>query len=355
MDLILPVAGQSTRFSNVRPKWMLTHPDGNFMVTHAIRGLPLQKFNRIILVALKEHLEKYKCREGIHSAFAELELSDKFQIVELDRPTRNQPETVASCLEAVADVGSFYVKDCDNFFIADVNLENSLAVCDLNDLQNVTAANKSYIKKNASGIVTNVIEKRVVSSEFCCGGYSFRSAEEYLAAYQQLKNNEDLYLSHVIFQMILSGIPFVTQNAKSYEDWGTISEWNEYKSTYGTIFLDIDGVLVENAGRYFSPSWGETGSLKRNINAINRLQDTGRVHVVLTTSRPKSFSKITEKQLAEIGVKYDQIVYGLPHAKRILVNDFAATNPYPTACAINIERNSVNQLEQQLLYYFGKK
>jgi hypothetical protein len=32
----------------------------------------------------------------------------------------------------------------------------------------------------------------------------------------------------------------------------------------------------------------------------------------------------------------------LPHAKRILINDFAPTNPYPTAVAINLERNSSN-------------
>ena len=30
----------------------------------------------------------------------------------------------------------------------------------------------------------------------------------------------------------------------------------------------------------------------------------------------------------------------LPHGRRILVNDFSNTNPYPSALAINIERNS---------------
>ncbi len=333
---------------------MLTHPDGNFMVTHAISGLPLHKFDRVILVALKEHLDEYDCRIGIKAAFDEVGLGKKFRVVELEKPTRNQPETVTKCLEAVQDVKSFYVKDCDNFFVASVEEENSLAVCDLNDLEKVTAANKSYVTKNESGLVTNVVEKRVVSSEFCCGGYSFRSASEYLSSYQQVCDNDDLYLSHVIFHMILHGIPFSTQRAESYEDWGTIAEWNDYKSTYCTIFLDIDGVLVENAGRYFSPTWGETASIKENVEAINALQKKERAYVVLTTSRPESFKKITEAQLEEIGVKYSQIIYGLPHAKRILINDYASTNPYPSACAINIERNSRGQLKQQLLHYFKK-
>ena len=48
MHLILPAAGQSTRFPNTRPKWMLTHPGGNMMVVEAIRGLNLADFESIL-------------------------------------------------------------------------------------------------------------------------------------------------------------------------------------------------------------------------------------------------------------------------------------------------------------------
>jgi hypothetical protein len=33
---------------------------------------------------------------------------------------------------------------------------------------------------------------------------------------------------------------------------------------------------------------------------------------------------------------------GVHHSKRILINDYATTNPYPTAVAINLKRDSEN-------------
>ena len=38
-----------------------------------------------------------------------------------------------------------------------------------------------------------------------------------------------------------------------YSDWGTLEDWNKYKSEYKTIFTDLDGVLVENSAEYFEP------------------------------------------------------------------------------------------------------
>ena len=46
--LIVPMAGQSSRFPNTRPKWMLTHPATNrFMVTESISGINLDFFDKI--------------------------------------------------------------------------------------------------------------------------------------------------------------------------------------------------------------------------------------------------------------------------------------------------------------------
>ena len=46
-------------------------------------------------------------------------------------------------------------------------------------------------------------------------------------------------------------------------------------------------------------------------------------------------------------IPYDQLVMGLPHCKRVLVNDFARSNLYPSCEAINIPRNS-ETLEEYL-------
>ena len=45
--------------------------------------------------------------------------------------------------------------------------------------------------------------------------------------------------------------------------------------------------------------------------------------------------------LLERGIKYKTILFGCNHNKRILVNDFAPTNPYPSCESVSIKRNSL--------------
>jgi hypothetical protein len=43
--------------------------------------------------------------------------------------------------------------------------------------------------------------------------------------------------------------------------------------------------------------------------------------------------------MKRIGMGYDNIIMGLPHCQRIVINDFANSNPYPSCTAINLPRN----------------
>jgi len=348
MDLIIPAAGRSSRFPNMRPKWLLTQPDGSLMVISAIRGLPLEKFDKIHLIVLQEHLEKYNCTEGIKSAFKEENLLHKLNLVILDTPTSSQPETVYVALKSEGIMGPFYIKDSDNYFEANVDDQNSVTTFNLKDMDNVNPGNKSYVSKNEKGIVTNIIEKKIISSEFCCGGYTFRSSSDFIDAYDNLKDNKSLYLSHLIFYLTLQGKFFVTRESQNYIDWGTLKDWNRYKASFATIFLDIDGVLVKNSGKYFSPKWGETDALIPNKNIINELYDSGNVEIILTTSRGQEFEKTTKDQLHRSGVKYHRLIMGLMHCRRIIVNDFADSNPYPACSAINIKRNDKDHLRKMI-------
>ena len=60
--------------------------------------------------------------------------------------------------------------------------------------------------------------------------------------------------------------------------------------------------------------------------------------VVLVGENPAS--KVYVKNKIEKTIKYHQLIMGLPHSKRVLINDFSETNKFPTAEAINIYRNS---------------
>ena len=58
-NLILPVAGQSSRYPNMRPKWLITMPDGKLMIEKSISDFNHKIFDKIYIVALDEHLKKY--------------------------------------------------------------------------------------------------------------------------------------------------------------------------------------------------------------------------------------------------------------------------------------------------------
>ena len=347
MNLILPVSGKSSRFPGVRPKWLLTHPNGNLMISEAIKGLDLLSYDNIYLVTIKEHVEQYKFIDGVHSQFESMGLLDKLTIVILDEHTNNQPETVAEAIKKENIKGQIFIKDSDNYFCSDALGGNFVATYDLNDMNLVHAKNKSYVVTNDQDIITNIVEKRVVSSTFNVGGYGFECADKFLEYYEELKEHEDLYVSHIIYKMLLDGISFKKSDVKSYIDWGTLEEWNMYKAKYVTLFVDIDGTLVLNSGEYFEPIWGTTPKIKENVEVINKLYDSQKVNIVLTTSRKDKFKEATEEQLKREGVSYHQIIYNLYHGKRIVINDYAASNPYKSCDAINIKRNS-NDLKEIL-------
>jgi hypothetical protein len=339
-SLVLPIAGQSTRFPNIRPKWMLAHPNGNLMIHESIKGLPLAKFDKVYAVGLKSHFEKYNCEAGLRSQFEKLGIKENFRLIQLEQPTRSQPETVAEAIRREKIEGAIVIKDADNFFEMDYPQANFVGVYNLNDLNVVNAGNKSYVTVDDNGLVNNIAEKQIISSLFCCGAYSFEDARQFLNYYEKLQHHESLYISHIIYKMLLDQIPFKTVEVKNYIDWGTLSEWNTFKGQYSTLFVDLDGTLVKSSAQHFPPYWGQTDGITENIESLNRLYESGKSQIIITTSRTSEFKEATQAQLKRLGIKYHQIIFDLYHSKRIIINDFAKTNPYKSCDAINIKRDS---------------
>ena len=77
-----------------------------------------------------------------------------------------------------------------------------------------------------------------------------------------------------------------------------------------------------------------------NVEALRKLQQEQNIEIVVTTSRPQSEKAKLSEKLERVGLKIRAYVMDLPHGQRVLVNDFASTNNFPTASAINIPRNS---------------
>lgn len=354
MKLILPVAGHSTRFPGVKPKWLLTHPNGNLMVTEAIKGLNLNAFSDIYIVCTKTHFDEYKLHDPLMQQFETLNCKNKPHIIALENQTKSQPETVYQGIQKANIKGQIYIKDSDNYFIENCTGGNFISTYDLNDMDLTYAKSKSYVSINEQNMITNIVEKRVISSIFNVGGYGFESSNDFCLHYEKLAHEDNLYISHIIYDMMLCGHIFLNSKVKNYLDWGTLTEWNLYKREFATLFIDIDGTLVKNSGQFFTPKWGETNKISENVEMLNSLYETGKVYIILTTSRTPNYKEITELQLQREGIKYHQIIYGLYHAKRIIINDYANSNPYKSCDSINLKRDS-NELKNMLADIMGYK
>ena len=342
-NLIIPACGQSTRFPNLRPKWLLTHPMGTSMLQESISGLDLTDVGRIVAVVLKQHVDEYQFVDAISQSIDD----DRFEFVVLDEATDSQPETIALGIEKAKIEGAICCKDSDNFFRSNARPINFVGAIDLRRVGHINAGNKSYVLTDNKNNIVNIAEKDVISNMFCCGLYGFDSAEKYLKYYNSIKSRDNIYVSHVIHSMLLGGESFEFEEANDFIDWGTLEDWNKFRSGYKTLFVDIDGVVVGASSNYMKPFLGETEGLRENIDTLNKLYDTGKVSVVMTTARFEKYRELTENQLDREGLKYHNLIMGLPHAKRIVINDFAASNPYPSCEAINLVRNT-GRLEEFL-------
>jgi hypothetical protein len=340
MILIVPMAGRSSRFPNMKPKWMLTHPSGRFMVIEAIKGLNLTDFNKIIFVCLEEHEALHGFTKGFNEELEALGLLEKSSILYLKETTKHQSETVAKAIASYDIKEAIFVKDSDNFFTATYTGNNTVCFSDLNSSGLIKPKNKSYISVDENGIINNIVEKQVISSSFCVGGYGFESAEEFMRHLNNIQSDNEVYLSNVIFEMILNDKPFKSTPVENYKDWGTLEDWDRFKRSYATLFLDIDGTLVKNSSSHFPPYIGNTPALDENVDIIKKLYATGKFQIILTTSRPEKYRPDTLAQLKKEQIPFDHLIMGLYHAKRIIINDYSKSNPYKSCDAINLKRDS---------------
>ena len=284
--------------------------------------------------------------KGFVSELDDAGLREKSNIVLLPEQTDSQSETVYTFLSGYELDGFIFIKDSDGFYRCDVEERNQVAYFDLNDMDDINARTKSYVDLDVNDVVTNIVEKKVISSTFSSGGYGFADAKEFCKTFEKLQDMDgECYISHIIFEMMLSGSTFYGTKTTDFKDWGTLDAWNKYKSQYKCLFVDIDGTLITNSSHHFPPYTGSGEPIEDNIDLLAELHEQGKAKIILTTSRPERLRQLTIQELQTKGIPFDDLVMGLPHCQRIVINDFARSNPYPSCSAINIPRNENNLTE----------
>lgn len=333
MDVIVPCAGLSSRFPGMRPKYLLTDYSKKLMVERALMKTP----GKIHIVLLREHVKMYDAEQIILDC-----LGDIVNIIILETPTSGPAETVYQALLRTDITGPFMVRDCDSFFDMQTVEGNVVYTSTLTDNMNLAGvAALSYIIQNDQGTITNIVEKQVVSDTFCVGAYQFASVDEYKKAYENLKDfGKELFISNIIGYMISQGHIFTTSTVTNYVNVGTLKEWLTFNDR-PTIVCDLDGVVCYNQSSHGKNSYyrQQYTPIQKNVETLHKYMSRG-CKIVFMTARPSQYRNVTYKMLKDLGFGDCDLVMDVNHARRIIINDFASSNPFPTCEAINIERNS---------------
>lgn len=335
MEVIVPAAGLSSRFPNMRPKYLLSDYKKRLMLGLAVEQY-IGKYN-VTVGILKEHQEEFNAIKQIKAY-----LGNSVNIVILDELTRGPAETVYKIIKQanLNPQSPILIKDCDSFFEHEYTSDNFICVSKIADHEVLKKlSSKSFIVSNDQKIVQNIVEKSVISDTFCVGAYKFRSAELYCNAFEHISNiTQEMFVSHIIQYCLDQQEVFLETPVTNYTDVGTFSDWCEYNDR-PVFFCDIDGTIIK--AQDHDDKETPYIPLQNNINELLKWQSRG-AQFIFTTARTIKNYDYTYNMLVDLGFNYFQLVMGLQNARRIVINDYNNANPYPRAEAINLTRDSDN-------------
>ena len=340
-NLVIPAAGLSSRFPGMKPKWLLTHPDGSLMIKKVLGSFKLANYDRVVITILRDHCQKYNADLMIQQLFG-----TSVEVCILEQQTKDPAETIAKTIQMMDLKGFITIKDSDCYVSADYPIDKQficgLTIDKMDDI--VRIHNKSFIIKNDENIITDIIEKKVVSDTVCLGVYcldigNLMSAYDKINSSPVYRHDNEMYISHIVSYLISQNDILHFVEAKQFIDWGTLKEWRKEQKKFRTYFFDIDGVFLKNTGKYGVKNWSNTFEpIQENIDTLKELSDSG-AQIIFTTARPTEYMGRFKKLLLENKIKYKDIITDCNHSQRVIVNDFAPTNPYPSCDSISIPRN----------------
>jgi len=229
-SLIVPMINTSKKYENSVPiEFQYDNNSGKINCVKSIEGLNLDYtniFKKIYFVILSDHENKYHVSDKIILSIKNSNLKDIECIFSfLNYPTTSQADTIYTVIKKYNIEDPIFIKDADNMCILDSDIKkNSVLVYPLENTPIVDPQHKSYVAIDDQNFVVNIIEKKVVSNLFNCGGYSFASALDFIEAYEHVLEFEDIfshmYISHIIYWLILNKkLKFRPIEAIGYEDF----------------------------------------------------------------------------------------------------------------------------------------
>lgn len=191
LNIVIPMAGAGSRFAKagyVDPK-PLIKIHGIPMIRVVIENLRPKCEHRFIFIVQREHAGRYELQEKL------ARWAPGSVVIELDGITDGAACTVLAAKEYICNSSPLMIANSDQYVDCDIN--DYLAKIDNEELDGLIMTMSaddpkwSYVELDASGSVSRVVEKEVISDEGTVGIYNFRHGAEFVnAAEAMISNNE---------------------------------------------------------------------------------------------------------------------------------------------------------------------
>lgn len=353
MNIVIPMAGLGTRFSNEGfelPK-PLIETNGKTLIEHSISTLGV--YGKYIFITRKYDNPEH----NILLTRRLKEIQPDCIEIQLDKPTRGATETALAAKSYINNSSQLIITNCDQITDWDVDKFNEFI-----SNPNIDGAVVTYPStnpKNSFAVVEDdqvikLVEKQPISDIALIGvhywkhGYTFvKTAEELLEDFES-EGRPECYISETYNYLIRTGakiknyhisaneyIPLGTPyDLKIYE--GKVKEFHTEKPK--TIFCDIDGTLVKHAHRFSDLKDTEPILLPGVREKFNQWDSQGH-KIILCTARKESAREMTESHLRMLGLCWDQLIMGVTSGQRVLINDKLNVSHPDRAIGINVITN----------------
>jgi len=219
-SLIIPAAADKPEYENDLPYIFSLNSEGIVICLKSIMGLDLKQFDNIYFTILKKHNDRFAIADLLNLQFKRLGINNA-KVIILDEPTIDQSETIYQTIKQEDIEGSIFIKDADSYFSTDITHADSVAIYPIEELDTLAPKDKSYVSVDDMFYITNIIEKSVIGHHISAGGYYIERATDFINYYNRLRQHGKLYISHIIYAMLLDKKSFRPMMVENYKDWGT--------------------------------------------------------------------------------------------------------------------------------------
>ncbi len=230
MNVVIPMAGDGTRFANAGYKLPKPFVDVNGlpMIERVTRTLP--NAAHLILICREEHLTSYPWY-----ADALAKIHGNVEVIITSGLTEGAACTVLLSKHLINNDDELIIANSDQLISYDESEFDRLRAAGYDGIIFTFKANHpkwSYVRVEG-GLVTTVAEKVVISDDATCGVYYFKRGADFVGAAEQMierqiRVNNEFYNAPVYNQLIESGRKIVPFMVDEMHGIGTPEDLNEY-------------------------------------------------------------------------------------------------------------------------------